>query len=216
MALMNSGRPASVTATKGREPFVSTRAGSAEWTGSPADRNAAAIPSGPIRRSGAPNPTSTAAPAVTPAASAITRLVGGIALTTSSATPAANNMLQAARRQGWLSQADPATVTAAAPARMAGPADSVSASHEPRTAKTATASAPARTRPPVISQMTSPGWRYRDKPRNRSGFTVVPVFLRRGPAAARRPGAGVRRAGADAPAAAARRGSRPPRSAPAG
>lgn len=40
-------------------------------------------------------------------------------------------------------------------------------------------------------RMTSPGWRYRDRPRSLSGFMPVPGFPRRRPAAARRPGGGV-------------------------
>ena len=63
---MNSRRPSAVAPTNGREPFVTTPAGSTEATGRPTDLSAAAIPSDPIRRSGTPKATSTAAPTVTP------------------------------------------------------------------------------------------------------------------------------------------------------
>ena len=127
---MNSRRPLSVTARKGREPLVRTPAGSAEATGRPADRSAAAISSGPIRRSGTPNATSRPAPTVTPAARARISSAGRTAPLISRATPTVPSVTQAARRQGRLSHGDRATVTAAAAASRAGPGNAALASHE--------------------------------------------------------------------------------------
>ena len=103
---MNSRRPSSVTAVNGREPFVWTPAGSTEATGRPADRSAAAIPSAPIRRSGTPKATSTAAPTVTPEANARTSSAGRTVPVISRAALTAASAIQAVRRQGRLSHGD--------------------------------------------------------------------------------------------------------------
>ena len=125
---MNSPRPSSVTATNGREPFVTTPAGSTEATGSLADRSAAAIPSAPIRRSGTPNTTSTAAPTVTPETNARTSSAGRTVPVISRAVSAAPSAIHAVRRQGRLSHGAAATVTAAAAASKAGPGNAALAS----------------------------------------------------------------------------------------
>ncbi|GEM_PF-2870372 len=127
---MNSRRPSSVTATNGREPFVATLAGSTEVTGNPADRSAAAIPADPIRRSGTPKATSTAAPTVTPAANARTSSAGRTVPVISRAAPAAHSAIHAVRRHGRLSHGAAATVTAAAAASRAGPGNAALASQE--------------------------------------------------------------------------------------
>ncbi len=128
---MNSRRPSPVTATNFREPFAWMRAGSTQVTGSPADRSAAAIPSGPIRRSGTPNATSTPAPTVTPAANASISSAGRTVPVISRAPAAAPNVIHAVRRQGRLSHGAAATVTAAAAASRAGPGNAALASNEP-------------------------------------------------------------------------------------
>ena len=127
---MNSRRPSPVTATNGREPFASTWAASAQVTGRPADRSAAAIPSGPIRRSGTPNVTSTPAPTVTPTANASISSAGSTVPVISRAAAAAPRVSHAARRQGRLSHGAAATVTAAAAASRAGPGNAALASSE--------------------------------------------------------------------------------------
>src|SRR6478672_4117264 len=119
---MNNGFSSSAAATNGREPFASTPAGSTLVTGRPAEPSAAAIPSGPRRRSGTPNRTSTAAPAVTPAANATTASAGEAVPVISRTTAASHKVIQAARRDGRLSHGAAATVTATAAARSAGPA----------------------------------------------------------------------------------------------
>ena len=126
---MNRCRPSSVTAKNGREPFASTSAGTTELTGRPADRSAAAIPSGPIRRSGTPSVTSTPAPTVTPAASARISSIGSTVPATSRAAATAHSVTQAARRHGRLSHGEAATVTATALASRAGPGNAALASH---------------------------------------------------------------------------------------
>ena len=120
---MNSRRPSLATATNGREPFASTWAGSTQATGRPADRSAAAIPSGPIRRSGTPNATSTPAPTVTPTANASISSAGRTVPVISRATAAAPSVIHAARRQGRLSHGAAATLTAAAAASREGPGE---------------------------------------------------------------------------------------------
>ena len=92
---MNNGFPSSAAAMNGREPFASTPAGSTLVTGRPAEPSAAAIPSGPRRRSGTPNRTSTAAPAVTPAANATTASTGEAVPVTSRTTAASHKVIQA-------------------------------------------------------------------------------------------------------------------------
>ena len=152
---MNSRCPSLVTATKGREPFASTWAGSTQATGRPADRSAAAIPSGPIRRSGTPNATSTPAPTVTPRASASISSAGKTVPVISRAAAAAPSVIHAARRQGRLSHGAAATLTAAAPASRAGPGNAALASSElcPAAAVTACGCwSPARYKMPATAQ----------------------------------------------------------------
>ena len=149
---MNSRRPSSVTAVNGREPFVTTLAGSTEATGSPADRSAAAIPSDPIRRSGTPKATSTAAPTVTPEANARTSSAGRTVPVISRAAATAASAIHAVRRQGRLSHGAAATVTATAAASRAGPGNAALASQElcPAAAVTACGClSPARYRMPA-------------------------------------------------------------------
>ena len=74
---MNNGSPSSAAAMKGREPFASTAAGSTPVTGRPDERSAAAIRSGPMRRSGTPNTTSEPAPTIAPDANADTTSISG-------------------------------------------------------------------------------------------------------------------------------------------
>ena len=126
---MNNGAPSPAAATNGREPFASTPAGSTLVTGRPAEPSAAAILSGPMRRSGTPNKTSTPAPAVTPAANAKTASTGEAVPVTSPTTAASHKVTQAARRHGRLSHGAAATVTATAAARSAGPASDPPVSH---------------------------------------------------------------------------------------
>jgi hypothetical protein len=126
---MNNGFPSSAAATNGREPFASTPAGSTLVTGRPAEPSAAAIPCGLMRRSGTPNMTSTAAPAVTPAVNAITASAGEAVPVISRTTAASHKVIQAARRHGRLSHGAAATVTATAAARSAGAASDAPVSH---------------------------------------------------------------------------------------
>ncbi len=137
---MNRRRPASVTAKNGREPFAMTSAGVTELTGRPADLSAAAILSGPIRRSGTPRATSTPAPAVSPTASARISSIGSTVPASSRAAPAAPSTTQAVRRHGRLNHGEAATVTATTPASSAGPGNVALASHEPCPRLAATAS----------------------------------------------------------------------------
>ena len=127
---MNNGFPSSAAAMNGREPFASTPAGSTLVTGRPAEPSAAAIPFGPRRRSGTPNRTSTAAPAVTPAANATTASTGEAVPVTSRTTAASHKVIQAMRRHGRLSHGAAATVTATAAARSAGLTSDPSVSHD--------------------------------------------------------------------------------------
>ena len=136
---MNRCPPGSVTAKNGREPFAVTSAGVTELTGRPADHSAAAIPSGPIRRSGTPRATSTPAPAVSPMANARISSIGTTVPATSRATPAAPSTIHAVRRHGPLSHGEAATVTATTLASSAGPGNAALASHEPCPRLTATA-----------------------------------------------------------------------------
>ena len=69
-----AARPRATAANGLRALGHSTSAGRTESTGRPAARSAAAIPSGPIRRSGTPNATRTAAPTVSPVAKASEQL----------------------------------------------------------------------------------------------------------------------------------------------
>ena len=126
---MNNGSPSSATAVKGREPFASTAAGSTWATGRPAEASAAAIPSGPMRRSGTPNRTSAPAPIVTPAANATTTSIGEAVPVISRATAASHSATQAVRRHGRLSHGAAATVPATAAARSAGPTSDAPVSH---------------------------------------------------------------------------------------
>ena len=126
---MNNGFSSAAAATNGREPFASTPAGSTLVTGRPAEPSAAAICSGPMRRSGTPNRTSTAAPAVTPAANATTASTGEAVPVISHTVAASHKVIQAARRHGRLSHGAAATVTATAAARSAGPASDAPVSH---------------------------------------------------------------------------------------
>jgi hypothetical protein len=100
--------------------------------GTPACRSATAIPSGPIRRSGTPNATSTAAPTVTPAATAMTSSIGRTVPVISRTAATTSSVIHAARRQGRLSQGDTALITAAAAAISAGQGNAALASHESR------------------------------------------------------------------------------------
>ena len=127
---MNNGSPSPATAVKGREPFASTAAGSTPVTGRPAEPSAAAIPPGPMRRSGTPNRTSTPAPTVTPAAKATTTSTGE-AVPVISRTPAASHSaIQAVRRHGRVSHGAAATVPATAAAQSAGPTSDAPVSHD--------------------------------------------------------------------------------------
>jgi hypothetical protein len=129
-ALTNSRRPSAVTAANGREPLVSTSAGRTESTGRPASRNAAAISPGPIRWSGTPNTTRTAAPTVTPAARARISCIGSIVPARIRTPPASSSVSQATRRQGRLSQGAAPTATAAADANSAGAGNAAPATQE--------------------------------------------------------------------------------------
>ena len=142
---MNSRRPSAVAAANFLEPLVSTSAGRTEVTGRPASRSAAAISPGPIRRSGTPNVTRTAAPTVTPVARARISSIGSIVPARIRTTPASSSVSHATRRQGRLSQGAAATTTAAADANSAGAGNAAPASQEPR-ARSAV-SAAGRSRP---------------------------------------------------------------------
>ena len=131
-ALTNSRPPSVVTAANFLEPLVSTSAGRTEVTGRPARRSAAAISAGPIRRSGTPNATRTAAPTVTPVARARISCIGSTVPARSRAAAASSSVSQAARRHGRLSQGAAATTTAAADANSAGAGNAAPASQEPR------------------------------------------------------------------------------------
>src|SRR5438445_11104668 len=100
---MNNDSPPAAAATNGREPFASTPAGSTLVTGRPAEPSAAAIPAGPMRRSGTPNTTSTPAPAVTPAANATTASIGEAVPVIRRTRAASHKVTQVARRHGRLS-----------------------------------------------------------------------------------------------------------------
>ena len=126
---MNNGSPSSAAATNGREPFATTSAGSTRTTGSPAESRAAAIPSGPMRRSGTPNRTSAPAPAVTPAANATTTSIGEAVPVISRTAAASHKMIQAVRRHGRLSHGAAATVPATAAAPSAGLISGAPVSH---------------------------------------------------------------------------------------
>ena len=117
---MNSRRPSAATAANFGEPLVSTSAGRTEVTGTPARRSAAAISPGPIRRSGTPNVTRTAAPTVTPVARARISCIGSAVPASTRTTAASSSVSQAARRHGRLSQGAAATTTADADANSAG------------------------------------------------------------------------------------------------
>ena len=130
-ALTNSRRPSAETAANFLEPLATTSAGRTEVTGRPASRSAAAIPAGPIRRSGTPNATSTAAPTVTPVARARISCIGSAVPASSRATAASSSVSHAARRHGRLSQGAAATTTAAADANSAGAGNAAPASQEP-------------------------------------------------------------------------------------
>src|SRR5438477_10748437 len=114
---MNNGSPPAAAATKGREPFAWTLAGSTLVTGRPAEASAAAIPAGPVRRSGTPSRTSTPAPAVIPAANARTASTGEAVAVISRTTAASHKVTQVARRHRRPSHGAGATVTAAGAAR---------------------------------------------------------------------------------------------------
>ena len=153
---MNNGSPSPATAVKGREPFASTGAGSTWATGRPAEASAAAIPPGPMRRSGTPNRTSPPAPIVTPTANATTTSTGE-AVPVISRTPAASHSpAQAVRRHGRLSHGAAATVPATAAARTAGPASDAPVSHDhwPAPAARARGRAPPASR--TIPASTAP------------------------------------------------------------
>src|SRR5207248_10631347 len=104
-------------------------AGSTPVTGRPAEPSAAAIPAGPVRRSGTPNRTSTPAPAVTPAANATTTSTGEAVPVISRTRAASHSVVQAVRRHGRLSHGAAATTPATAAARSAGPASDAPVSH---------------------------------------------------------------------------------------
>jgi len=114
------------------EPLPPTSAGRTDSTGRPAARSAAAISPGPIRRSGTPNVTRTAAPTVTPVARARISCIGSIVPARIRTTAASSSVSHATRRQGRLSQGAAATTTAAADANSAGAGNAAPATQEPR------------------------------------------------------------------------------------
>jgi len=81
-----------------------------------AAQGGAATLSGPIRRSGTPNATRTAAPTVTPVAIAMISSIGSTVPVSSRAAATRSSVSHAARRHGRLSQGAAATTTAAADA----------------------------------------------------------------------------------------------------
>ena len=149
---MNHRCPSAPTAANGREPLDTTSAGQTESAGRPAARSASAIPSAPIRRSGTPNATRTAAPTVSPVAKASSSSIGSAVPVTSRTTTIRSSVSQAARRHGRLSQGEAATITAAAAANSGGPGNAALASHEPRARLVR-----QRSRMPAAEQEQDPG-----------------------------------------------------------
>ena len=111
---------------------MSTSGAQTDSTGRPADRSAPAIWSGPIRRSGTPSATRTAAPTVTPVAIARMSSIGKIVPVRMRAATTTSTVSQAALRHGRLSQGEAATTKATAPAITEGPGNPALAIHESR------------------------------------------------------------------------------------